>query len=45
MSENELELLKATRSTLYDEKVPLGAVVARCCRNVLADNEDGGIRY
>lgn len=45
VSENELQILKATRNSLYDEKVPLGAVMARACRNLLADEDEGGVRY
>jgi len=45
MSENELQILKATRNSLYDESIPLGAVVARVCRNNLADEDKGGVRF
>jgi hypothetical protein len=44
VSEQELQIIKTVRNSLYDESVPLGVVVARCGRNILADEDNGGVR-
>jgi hypothetical protein len=44
VSEKELRIVKATRDSLYDEEIALGAVMARACRNILAEEDNGGVR-
>jgi hypothetical protein len=44
VSEKELQIVKATRDSLYDEEIALGAVMARACRNILAEEDNGGVR-
>jgi len=42
LSDDEKRVLELTQETVYDENVPLGVVVARACRSLLADDDSGG---
>ena len=49
VSEREKELVKSTKRAVYgDDDVPMGVVISRACRSLLADDsgaDNSGVSY